>query len=97
MGGLEDVGEEEVEHDPTGAVGGGQHERRMHSNKPERVVNESAKSEEYSAKSLDADQLVDNCVPAACVEPRPEEIEVHQDVDNGLWQQQEVHGIADLV
>ena len=97
VGGLEDVGEEHVEHDPTGAVGGELHERRVHSNKPEIVVNEPAKSKEDAAKSLDADQLVDNGVPLACVEPRPQEIEVHQDVDNGLWQQHTVHCIADQV
>ena len=81
VGGLEDVGEEHVEHEPTGTVGGGLHERRVHSNKPEIKVNEPAKSKEESAKCLDADQLVDDGVPLAGVEPCPEEIEVHSDID----------------
>ena len=93
VGGLEYVNEKLVEHQPAGAVCCGQHERRLQSIKPKKIVNYPAKSNNDSTESLDADQLVHNGVPLTRDVPRPEKIEVHQDIEQGLQQQKRVQYI----
>ena len=58
------------------------------------IVNNPAKSDNNSTESLDADQLVHNGVPLTRDIPRPEQIEVHQDIEQGLQQQQRVQYIG---